>query len=70
MRNAVQLLAITAIAIVCTGCQRSYITSDNPRYPLKDSQVSSAKWTNTKTREDSDRNKWNNFATRLRTATQ
>jgi hypothetical protein len=69
MRNAVRLL-ITAIAIGSIGCQRSYITSDNPSYPLKNSQISTAKWSNKMFRNDSETEKLKNFVTRHRAAEQ
>ena len=67
MRNTVRLL-LFAIAVACIGCQRSYITSDNPGYPLTGGQISSAKWSNEKLRQDSNSEKLNNFVTRSRSA--
>ncbi|MBT4867671.1 MAG: hypothetical protein HON53_21425 [Planctomycetaceae bacterium] len=67
MRNFVQLLLL-AIAVVGIGCQRSYITSDNPDFPVNGAQISSAKWSNEKLSKDSNSEKLKNYAVRNRSA--
>lgn len=61
MRYFLFILLVTSLAVPF-GCQRSYVDSTDPAFPLKQSQISNAKWTNKKVKEQPELNKLKKFS--------